>query len=69
MVGVLITANNIRENGLNWSNGTDLFMEGVAFVPFGGWAISGLYFLANAAVKYETGKSIGDHLGDVFKGN
>lgn len=63
-----MTLYNIHEDGLNWSNGTDLFMEGVAFVPFGGWAISGLYFLTNMAVKYETGESIGEHLGHALNG-
>jgi hypothetical protein len=61
---VALTGADIYNNGLNWSNGTDLAFDGIAFIPVVGWAISGAYFIANEAVKYETGQSIGQHIGN-----
>jgi len=63
-VGVMLTVVDMKNNGLNWSNGTDLFFDGVAFIPVVGWAISGVYFLANTIVIAETGQSIGQHMGN-----
>lgn len=65
-LGIGITAIDIYENGLNWSNGTDLVMGGVAFIPGVGWVISGVYFIGNIAVEHYTGKSIGEHIGEAF---
>lgn len=62
-LGVAVSAIDIGVNGLNWSNGTDLAMSAIAFVPGVGWVISGSYFIGNMVVKHYTGKSIGDYIG------
>ena len=64
IVGVLLSAADMINNKPNWSNGTDLAMGGVAFIPGVGWALAAVYFLANPIVQHYTGKSIGEHLGD-----
>jgi len=61
-----LTIVDMTQHGVNWSNGTDLVFGLVAFIPVAGWAISGTYFLSNIIVHGVTGKSIGDHLGDVY---
>jgi hypothetical protein len=66
LVGLGLTGADIIQNGLNWSNGTDAVMGLVAFIPVVGWAISGAYFLTNMIVQYETGESIGQHIGDAI---
>ena len=64
-LAVGLTLIDMRQNGVNWSNGTDLFFDGVAFIPGVGWAISGTYFLANMIVKGETNQSIGQYIGNM----
>ncbi|TAM96462.1 MAG: hypothetical protein EPN39_13600 [Chitinophagaceae bacterium] len=65
-LSMALTGIDMYKNGINWSNGTDLVMEGVAFIPGVGWAISGAYFLGDIIVEHYTGESIGQHLGDVY---
>lgn len=65
--GVALTLYDIHNKGLNWSNGMDLVMEGVGFIPVVGWAISGGYFLTNMIVESTTGELIGEHLGDALQ--
>ncbi|MDP3444261.1 MAG: RHS repeat-associated core domain-containing protein, partial [Ignavibacteria bacterium] len=55
-VGMGFTVYDIRQNGLNLSNGTDFVMGSVAYVPGWGWAVSGGYFIGKAA--YEVYPSI-----------
>ncbi|WP_276504404.1 DUF6443 domain-containing protein [Terrimonas pollutisoli] len=64
IVGVMLSAADIANNGLNWKNGTDATMGGVAFIPGVGWALGAAYFLADPIVKSATGKGIGEHVGD-----
>lgn len=45
----LINDPNYKFNG---EGGLDLVMGGVGFIPGGGWAISGTYFLGKAALEY-----------------
>lgn len=66
VAGMAFTGYDIYKNGINWTNGTDLVMEGVGFIPVVGWAISGTYFLSNFIVEHYTGESIGQHLGDLY---
>jgi RHS repeat-associated protein len=65
-VSVGIAVIDIGREGLNWSNGTDLGMAVVSFVPIVGWVISGSYFVVNGVVEQLTGKSLGQHLGDAL---
>ena len=55
---------DIHKNGLNWSNGPDLVMGGVAFIPVIGWAISGGYFITNTFLTANGGLSIGQRIGN-----
>jgi RHS repeat-associated protein len=55
-VGLGFTVYDVRQNGLNLSNGTDFVMGGVAYVPGWGWAVSGGYFIGKAC--YEVYPSI-----------
>jgi len=60
-VNVTVPILTMMDNGkADWSNGTDAVFGGIAFVPGGGWIISGTYFLANEIVKSITGKSVGE---------
>jgi RHS repeat-associated protein len=54
----------IGQEGLNWDNGTDAVVGGLALIPGYGWMIGGAYFLANGIVKSITGRSIGDYIGE-----
>jgi hypothetical protein len=67
LAGLGVTGIDIYKNGLNWSNGTDVVMGAVGFIPVVGWAISGAYFIANFVVEEETGESIGQHLGEAVR--
>lgn len=64
--GLLVTGYDMTENGINWSNGTDMVMGGAAFIPGVGWVISGTYFISNIAVEHYTGQSIGDLMGEGY---
>ena len=65
VLSVGLTLIDMRAEGINWSNGTDLVFDIVAFVPVVGWAISGTYFLSNTIVKGVTNQSIGDYIGNM----
>ena len=65
---LLVTAVDMRENGLNWKNGTDMVMGGASLVPGIGWVIGGTYFITDKIIESVTGKGIGEHTGDAVNG-
>ncbi|MBO9154102.1 hypothetical protein J7I43_17880 [Chitinophaga sp. MAH-28] len=65
LVGIIVTGFDIANNGLNWKNGTDAIMGGVALIPGVGWVIGAAYYLVDPIVKKATGKNIGNHIGDL----
>ncbi len=64
IIGVVVSAADVTNNGLNWKNGTDLAVAGSAFIPGIGWIIGAAYFLADPIITRYTGKHIGEHIGD-----
>ena len=64
VIGVLLTASDIYNNGLNWKNGTDAAVGGVALIPGVGWVIGAAYYLTDPIIQSLTGKAIGEHIGD-----
>ena len=63
-LGIVLSAMDMRNNGINWKNGTDAVIGGIAFIPGVGWAVGVTYFLGDPLVKNITGKNIGQHIGD-----
>lgn len=51
--GILITVWDMKRNGVNAKNSTDMVMGGIAFIPGVGWIISGVYFTIGATVGWE----------------
>lgn len=55
---------DMKKNGINWTNGTDAVMGGIAlWAPGPGWLIGGAYFLSNMIVEHYTGNSVGYYIG------
>jgi len=61
-VGMGITLNSMRINGINTSNSLDLYFGGVSFGAVPGAIIGGTYFMGNIATEATTGKTIGQHV-------
>lgn len=59
-LGVAFSAYQIYNGGVNMSNGLDLAMSAVAFVPVFGWAVSGTYFIGNLIYQGATGETLGE---------
>jgi len=68
VIGVVVAAADVVNNGLNWRNGTDLAVAGAAFIPGVGWIIGAAYFIADPIVRHYTGKGIGENIGDASTG-
>jgi hypothetical protein len=64
IAGLFINAADMYANGNYVSNGLNMTMTVVGFVPGVGWMISGAYFVADMTTLVATGKSIGDHAQD-----
>lgn len=66
--GVLLTLYDIKENGLNADNGTDLGMSGVGAIPVVGWGLSAAYFIGRMLGFNEaTDKAIYDLINKTIK--
>lgn len=62
-IGIIVTAADMKLNGVNWRNSTDLAVGAVSFIPGVGWVIGATYFIGDAIVTNTTGKSIGEWIG------
>lgn len=67
-VSIAFTTYDMTRNGINSSNSADMFFGLITFVPKIGWVISGVYGLANVAVKSTTDKDIGEHFDEKVVG-
>lgn len=54
-----LSMDNMVQNGLNWTDGTNFVMTATAFIPEVGWAIAGGYWIANLIIENRTGFQIG----------
>lgn len=49
-------------NGINWSNGLDLFFGLTSITPVVGWAIGGSYYISDIGTYMITGQTIGENI-------